>query len=58
MISNSLVLNNIIEDLYMVEILKLQEKPTADLHGTSFSFAFMLLLLRVKNKRLFLLTRP
>ena len=57
-IRNSLVLNNIIEDLYLVETLKLRERPTADVHGTSWSFSFMLLVLRVKKKRLFLLIRP
>ena len=56
MIRNSLVLNNIIDDLYLVETLKLRERPKADLHGTSLSF--MLLVLRVKKKRLFLLIRP
>lgn len=57
-IRNSLVLNNIIDDLYLVETLKLRERPTADLHGTSLSFSFMLLVLRVKKKRLFWLIRP
>ena len=58
MIRNSLVLNNIIEDLYLVETLKLRERPTADLHGTSWSFSFTLLVLRVTKKRMFLLIRP
>ena len=58
MIRNSLVLNNIIDDLYLVETLKLRERPTADLHGTSLSFSFVLLVLRVKKKRLFWLIRP